>query len=86
MFYGVRFIEDNLQFYSGKFFQETKLKYVLNIFPMYFIALLLVPIWSNNITSEVYFQFALLIILTIITFIILMINWHYGLKRYEAFG
>lgn len=86
IFIPFRVIEDSLQFFPGKFFQETKLKYFLNIFPLYFVAVLLVPIWSNNITSEVYFQFFLLIILTIITFCILMINWHYGLKKYEAFG
>lgn len=86
IFIGVRFIEDNLQFYPGKFFEETKLKLILNLFPMYFVSSLLVPIWSNNITSQIYFQFYLMCTLLIITVLILMINWHYGLKRYEAFG
>lgn len=95
-FYSLRFselirpigaIEHNLQYYPGNFFQETKIKYFLNLLPLYFVGTLLVPLFTQNIlTKEIYFQIFLLIILTIISYLILVFNWHYGLKKYEAFG
>lgn len=80
-------IEYNLQYYPGNFFDNNKFKYFLMIFPLYFIGVLLVPLFTqNSVNIEIYYLFILLLVLTIISYLFLLFNWYYGLKRYEAFG
>lgn len=81
----IREISDNLQLYPSGFFKFTNFKFILNLVPIYFISSLLIPIATNkiiNLKLQLTYLFSILIVL----FIIFFINWHYGLKKYEAFG
>lgn len=72
--------------YPGTIFSKTNIKYVLLIMPMYFVATLIVPTLQNKTNNDFNFNIIIIITLSIIFTIVTAINWHYGLKRYEAFG
>lgn len=72
--------------YPIQFFKETKLKYILNLIPLFFVSILLIPIINGENVSNFYLNLILLIFLILIFLIINLVLWHYGLKKYEAFG
>lgn len=81
-----RNFNNNLLAYPSQFFSLSKIKFVLNFVPMYFVSSLLIPILTNKQISYFKFQMCILITMTIVSFVVLLINWHFGLKKYEAFG
>jgi len=70
----------------GSFFKNTNFKYIFFIMPIYFVATIIVPLFQNKSVENLWFQIILIIIICIIFTIITIINWKYGLKKYEAFG
>ncbi len=71
--------------YTPKFFEETNLKYLAYMFPVSFIDYFFIEILKGN-TTEVLLYLPYFLLFGIICLMILILQWHYGLKKYEAFG
>ncbi len=72
--------------YPGVIFSDFSFAFLLYIMHGFFTSLILVPvITGSSITNYIYEIFLLLLIITILG-VGTWLNWHYGLKRYEAYG
>ena len=70
----------------GDFLQFSSVKYLFMFTPAYFIATLLIPL-ANGVIPPYFFEYLLVICgIVIVSIIGIVINWNYGIKRYEAFG
>jgi hypothetical protein len=73
--------------YPAPFFDKNVvLKKILFVIPIFFIGSLLIPLINGNTLNEFYFQIIVLLVFNLLFFLGLIIIWHYGLKKYEAFG
>lgn len=72
--------------YPALFFEKWSFLFLIMIFPAYYISSWLIPILSFSQIKVEYFEILILISMTFISIIGIIINWKYGLKRYEAFG
>lgn len=79
-------INNNLKNYPAQFFGKSTFRFFLLIFPNYFVAVLLIPIFRGYEVSEFWFLIKVLISLTFIFILGIYFVWKYGLKNYEAFG
>lgn len=73
-----------LKAYPSGFFGSFKYKFLLQIFPNFYFGSLLFVFMKGSVIA--FYQFYILLLVTFIFTIISLINWHYGLKNYEAFG
>lgn len=73
--------------YPFQLFNGVKYKGFFLIFtPMFFIGSLLIPILRGYPIWNIELQLTILFALFVICLGVLVFNWKYGLKRYEAFG
>jgi hypothetical protein len=70
----------------GIFFSKTKLKLVFMLVSMYYVSTLVVPIFQGKAVEDFGFQIVYVILSTVILFTLTLINWHFGLKKYEAYN
>lgn len=80
------FSQSILRNYPEHFFKNAPFRNALLIFPAVFISILLVPILANKNIESFSYYIIILISLIIISTIGTLINWYYGLKKYEAYG
>jgi ABC-type uncharacterized transport system permease subunit len=74
------------EMYPAPFFLKLSVKYLFMVFPIFFTGTLLIPVIRGYEVWNIGLQFSILIGLIIFFFLGTIINWHYGLKKYEAFG
>ena len=73
--------------YPAPFFDKNVvLKKILFFVPIFFIGSLLIPLINGSSLNEFYFQIIALLFFNLLFLLGLIMVWHYGLKRYEAFG
>lgn len=72
--------------YPAQFFQKSRILSIFFIFPIFYISSLLIPLSRGINVSNLYLQLLIITILIIIFISVSIINWHYGLKKYKAFG
>lgn len=72
--------------YPALFFEKWNFLFLIMIFPSYYISSWLISIISFSQVSIEYFEIIILVSITFISILGIIINWKYGLKRYEAFG
>jgi hypothetical protein len=75
-----------MQQFPTPFFKQTIFFYILMFYPFFFIGSLLIPFISGLEIWNIKLQIFTLFGLTLLFFIVALVNWHYGLKKYEAFG
>jgi len=78
---------DTASTYPSPIFRDNSIKFLLMVFPSFFSGSLLVPMLRGyDFLIDPILQIE--IIFGLITFfgLLIWINWHYGLKKYEAFG
>jgi ABC-type uncharacterized transport system permease subunit len=75
-----------LSVYPAKFFQGNDYKYFFMILPTFFVATLSVPLLQNNSIENLGFQLQFISIFLLIVISGTLLNWHFGLKKYEAYG
>jgi hypothetical protein len=79
-------INQTLRQIPGTLFTNSKFKYLVMLFPMYFVSTLVVPVLQRKLVPDLLFQITILILLITVFSIGIYINWNYGLKKYEAYG
>lgn len=72
--------------YPFQFFKNVKFKIVSLFFILTFVSSLVIPIIRGYPIWNIKIQMIILIGLCIITTLLTLLNWKYGLKKYEAFG
>ena len=73
--------------YPAQFFQNRiNVLMVVSIFPVYFISMWIVPLLSFGSFEVRQFEIIILSVVTLISLLGIVVNWKYGLKRYEAFS
>lgn len=72
--------------YPAQLFRKFPFQFALYFFPLIFISSLIVPLLRGYEIWNLYSQLTILISLIIIFGFGTWLNWHYGLKKYEAFG
>lgn len=72
--------------YPFQFFKNEQIFNIFLVIPAYLISSLLIPSISNYQIINLKLQIIIMLSVFIITTIIISLNWHYGLKKYEAFG
>jgi len=72
--------------YPADFFKSKIIRTAFSIVPLFFISSLLLPTLRNKEVWSLELQLILLISLNLFFIIITFVNWHYGLKKYEAYG
>jgi len=72
--------------YPGNFLKNNKIKFVFMSIPVFFIGTLIVPIFQGKFVEDIISQLSIILFIFIFCSTITWINWHYGLKKYEAFG
>jgi len=72
--------------YPAQFFKKLKYKQVLNIFPVFYVGLLLIPLLRGYEIDNLLFYINLIISLSSLFTLLTLIIWHKGLKKYEAYG
>ncbi len=80
-----RNLNSTVETYTPKFFENTKIVELVYLFPVAFIDYFFIEILKGR-TTEVFVYLPNFLFFGLICFIILLIEWHYGLKKYEAFG
>lgn len=78
-------VNNVLKNYPGVFFHEMEFAYLLSIIPIYHVATVALPLFKG-VKVDFLSSIFLIIILNLILIIIIIMNWRYGLRRYEAFG
>lgn len=81
-------IQENLRNYPFQiFYQNSSLFLVLSFLPMSLVSLVLVPVFSKGDFSGFdFFNFYYLFGFIFFMVLVLIFNWKYGLKIYEAYG
>jgi hypothetical protein len=79
-------IRDMQDRFPAKFFGNSKFRFLFMFIGIYFVAILSVPTFFGRISPFYDINFIFLVGLLLIFFIGTMINWHYGLKKYEAYN
>lgn len=72
--------------YPAQFFNRTQAKIISIIIPAFYITSLTIPLLRNYTIENLIFQITTLLTINIISLIFTISIWHYGLKKYEAFG
>jgi hypothetical protein len=67
-------------------FQKFPFKPFLYLFEIFFVGSLLVPLIRGYPIPNMMFQFTFIVSVIIISAVLLRIIWHFGLKKYEAYG
>ncbi len=75
-----------LRSYPGSYFIKTPILYFMYISPIFFASTLLIPIAKFGFSSDLIYYVLIILILLFIFIMGCIINWHYGLKGYEAYG
>jgi len=74
-----------IESYTPKMFENTLLKHIVYLTPASFIGFFIIEVLKGRF--ELVLQYLLpFIFLTIVSLLLLIVQWHYGLKKYEAFG
>ena len=79
-------LESVMRIYPTPFYSKFRYKYFLTIVTTFYVGSILIPyimgyeIWNLKLQILIYFT------INIIAGLIVYYNWHYGLKKYEAFG
>lgn len=93
--YGLKYIISNLadigtyelsKNYPHQFFKRTSFKFFLFVLPMFFVSSLLVPMLRDYPILNINLQIIILIFVILFFSCCTWINWHLGLKKYEAYG
>lgn len=77
--------DKTLEVNPGKLFENVHSNFLYTI-PLFLVATLLMPTLKGEFTSPHSIQITILISTICILAILTAINWHFGLKKYEAFG
>ena len=77
---------EGVRTYPYSFFQNYSYSFLLFLFPMFFISSLLIPLLLGYEIWDINFQLLFLVLFNIVFTLLNLIMWHYGLKKYEAFG
>ena len=72
--------------YPSPFFGSFQFNFLLFLFQGYYVGMVLIPILNGMSIFNFLFELTLLISIIIIFSLGTWLNWHYGLKKYEAFG
>lgn len=72
--------------YPPTIFSGTNFKYVFMFFPAFYVSFITIPIINGQFPENFWFYNILIFGISAILFIISIINWHYGIKRYEGFN
>ena len=74
------------QQYPWQFFKNLSFHFISFSFAIIFISSLLIPVLRGHEIWNIYIQLSILVGMILLLIIGTVINWHYGLKKYEAFG
>lgn len=85
-FYRDEFSRDFFMFFPSQLFDNAPIKFILSCFPLYYISTLIVPLIAGDVIVDFQSKIIQLIIITIIFSLGVILNWHFGLKKYNAFG
>ncbi|MEC8339078.1 MAG: hypothetical protein VXZ40_00505 [Nanoarchaeota archaeon] len=78
-------IEGILYDFTPRIFENMKLGNILLLFPAAISSYFIIEVANNRFNLYLhYLPYALLVFLTLLSSIVVL--WHYGLKKYEAFG
>ncbi len=75
-----------LEDFPAQFWQGFKFKYILGFMPAFWTALILIPIVQGKTFLDIWFVYTIAIAFLLGMSLVIWFNWHYGLKRYEAFN
>lgn len=81
-------IYNTSRLYPGLFFQNSKIKYLVMIAPVYFVSILVNPLFYDNYKfgDFYWFNFFLMFLIFIICNILTYFMWKKGLKKYAGFN
>lgn len=72
--------------YPGQIFENSNIKLVLVLFYGYFISIILVPLIQNKVVRNLWINIGTILFITILCISLTLLNWHFGLKRYEGYN
>lgn len=92
--FGITYIIDTIEYqtffglrlYPSPFFKHSIFEKIFLIYPIFFSGTLLLPTLKKYPIINLKLQILILISLTLFFTIASIINWHYGLKKYNAYG
>ena len=76
---------NTIESFTPKVFENLFFGNVLYLVPISFVGYFVIEILKGN-TTQFYIYLPWFIGVIFVSFIVLIIQWHYGLKRYEAYG
>ncbi len=80
-------VTNTLHAYPATMFSNTSLRYVLLLLPQVYYSAYLTRVFFGYVSYDEYlFLIGIEILLSSVLALGIWINWHYGLKKYEAFG
>lgn len=80
-------LDNMIEQYPAPFFEKSNGKFLGLFVPIFFISSLVIPLIRGYDTMfSIKLQILILIVLICSFFVGIVINWKYGLKRYEGFG
>jgi hypothetical protein len=72
--------------YPYQFFGESSYKLLLLFFPLFITSSLIIPILLGSSVDDLMLKISVFLGIFLFSLLILIVNWKYGLKKYEAFG
>jgi ABC-type uncharacterized transport system permease subunit len=80
-------IDDTLMEFPITFFKEIRFIFIFYIFPViYYSSIITDFVFGYTNINDLFLSFLILLSLIAIFAIGIFVLWHYGLKRYEAYG
>ena len=74
------------EMYPAPYFLDTKLRFGFLFVPFFYVGSLVIPLFRGYPVWNLQFQIISIIFFITLFILGIIVNWHYGLKRYEAFG
>jgi hypothetical protein len=72
--------------YPYQFFGESSYKLLLLFFPLFITSSLIIPILLGSSVDDLMLKISVFLGIFLFSLLILIVNWKYGLKKYEAYG
>jgi len=80
-------ISNEVSNYPSQFFKNLKFRFIFYIFSGFFVSSLLIPLLRGyDFFINPFYQLGIILSLIVFFSLITFLNWHFGLKKYEAFG